>query len=175
MRWIAFAILVYCVTVVQTAVAPFMAVNTIRPDLMVIVAVYYALTASKYDAMLACWIIGLVIDLTGASYTSGGNVGLYAFSFGLIAMIIVKVRDLTFRESPLTQVFFTAATKVAVAMLAGVHMLHRLDDWGRLGDVFKAAVFSAIYTAILAPYAHWLLRRLRTILGLSATRRIRVR
>ncbi len=55
MHWVAFGILLYCVTAVQSAVVPLVAVHTIKPDLMMIVAVYYALTARSRDALLACW------------------------------------------------------------------------------------------------------------------------
>ena len=75
MHLIALVILVYVVTVLQSAAVPFIAVNTIRPDLLVIVAVHYALVARTYDALLACWLIGLAIDLSGISYQNHGNVG----------------------------------------------------------------------------------------------------
>jgi len=55
MRWIAFLILIYVATVFQTTVAPFIAIHGVRPDVLIIVAVYYALMAARYDAFIAAW------------------------------------------------------------------------------------------------------------------------
>lgn len=175
MHWIAFAILLYLATVLQSAVAPFLAVHTIRPDLLVIVAVHYALLARAPDALIACWLTGLAIDLTGLSYTEHANVGVNAFVLGLVALLIVGLRDLTFRESALTQLVFTFLAKLILSLLVGLHMLWAVGQWHRWGEVFTAACWAAVYTALLAPYGHWILRRLRTLLGLGAPHHLRVR
>ena len=175
MRWIGFVILLYVVTVLQSTLAPFIAVHTIRPDIMVIVAVHYALLVRGYDAMLACWCIGLATDLAGLSYPSDSNVGVNAFSLGFIAIVIVKVRELTFRDSAVTQLVLTFLTKLTLALIVGVHMLYVLDEWHRFGEVATAAVWAAVYTALLAPYGHWMLRRFRGALGIGLPDRLRVR
>ncbi|MFQ5430032.1 MAG: rod shape-determining protein MreD [Phycisphaerae bacterium] len=175
MRWIAFAILLYLITVLQTSAVPFLAVHTVRPDLMVILAVHYALLAPAADAMLACWCIGLVIDLAGMSYAQHSNVGVNALALGLLGLFIVKVRELTFRESPVTQLAFALIVKLALALLVGLHMLYVLDAWDRFGEVLTTAIWSAVYTAVLAPYAHWVLRRFRRVLGVGVAHRLRVR
>lgn len=175
MHWIAFAILVYVVTVLQASVVPFLAVHTIRPDLLVIVAVHYALAARAHDAMLSCWIIGLVIDLCSLSYAEHANVGVHAISLGLTGLLIVKVRDLTFRDSALTRLIFTFAAKLVVSALAGGYMLYVVRGSQSLDHVLITAIYAALYTALLAPYGHWLLRGLRRILGIGMTHRLRVR
>lgn len=175
MRWIAFAILLYCVAVVQTTVAPMLTLHGVWPDFLIIVAVYYALAAAPTDAMLACWVIGLVIDLTGSSYLRDGNVGVGALSLGLIALLLVKLRDLTFRDSVWTALFFTFLAKLMLSVLSGVHMIYLAKAQARLGDVIIVGFYSAVYTAVLAPYGHWLLRRLRGPLGVGVTYRWGVR
>lgn len=174
MRWVAFALLVYLVTVLQSSVVPYFAVHTIRPDLMVILAVHYALAARTHDAVIACWIIGLAIDLTSLSYPGHANVGVHALSLGMIGWLIVKLRDLTFRESVVTQLLFTFAAKFALSILVGVHMLYVLGERDRFGEILTTAAYAAVYTAILGPYGHWILRRLRNLLGIGATHRLRV-
>jgi rod shape-determining protein MreD len=175
MHWIALVILVYVVTALQSAAVPFIAVNTIRPDLMVIVAVHYALVARTYDALLACWLIGLAIDLSGISYQHHGNVGVCALSLGLIAVPIVKLRSFIFRDSVLTQLFFTFAAKFALDFLVGLHMMHSIGDWSRMREVVVKGVYAAIYTAVLAPYGNWFLKRMRGALGIGATHSLRMR
>lgn len=175
MRWVAFAILLYVAVALQSAAAPFVAVNSIRPDLMVVIAVHYALAARVYDALLACWFIGLVIDLSGISYRDRANVGLHALALGLLAIPIVKMRSFIFRDSVLTQLVFTFLAKLALDLVVGIHMMWAIGDWGRWGEVASRAIYAAIYTAVLAPYGHWFLRRFRGALGIGASHTLRVR
>lgn len=171
MRWIAFAIIIYLVLVLQTAVAPLLALHTVWPDLMVIAAVWFALLAKPPDAMLACWIIGFAMDLAGLSYHGYSNLGIHALGLGLVAMVIVKVRDFTFRESVASQLFYTFFTKLALSAIVGLHMLYVVGELGRTGEVMTRGVYEAIYTAALAPYGHWLLRQVRGPLGIVAYER----
>ncbi len=174
MHWITFTILVLATTVLQQSVAPFFAVHTIRPDLLVIVAIHYALAAKAHDALLACWCIGLVMDLTSLSFGAAPNVGLHAFSLGLIAWVVVKVRDLTFRESVMTQIFFTFFAKVALSLLTGFYAWHAARDSVSPRELAMIGIYDAVYTAVLAPYGHWLMRQLRNLLGIGGSHRVRM-
>lgn len=166
MRWIAFAILIYLVLVLQTAVAPLLAMHTVWPDFMVVTAVWFALMARAPDAMLACWFIGLAMDLAGLSYQGHSNVGAHALALGLLSIAIVKVRDFTFRESVASQLFYTFFTKLGLCALVGLHMLYVVGELGRFGEVMARGLYEAVYTAALAPYGHWLLRQFRGPLGI---------
>lgn len=174
MHWVAFVILLYVVAALQSAAVPFVAVNTVRPDLMVLVAVHYALAAKQYDALLACWFTGLAVDLSGISYQNAGNVGIHALAMALIAWPIVKMRSFILRDSILTQLLFTFAAKLGLDLLVGLHMMYAIGDWSRLKEVTTAGLYAAIYTAVLAPYGHWFLKRLRGVLGIGAAHRLRV-
>ncbi|MBX3395856.1 MAG: rod shape-determining protein MreD [Phycisphaerae bacterium] len=177
MRWLPFAILLYVTTVLQTAFAPFIAIHTVRPDLMLILAVYYAMHARRYDALIACWIIGLVTDLAGTSYTEQGysNIGVSAMAFGIIGLIVVSMRELAFRESAATQLITTFLAKLALNLMVGSHMLYVLDDWGRFPGVFTVAFWHAVYTAGLALYGYWILRQMRFMLGVGLADTLRAR
>lgn len=177
MRWFPFAILLYLTTVLQTAFAPFIAIHTVQPDLMVILAVYYAMHARRYDALIACWIIGLVTDLAGTSYTDLGysNLGVSALGLGLLGLVIVNLRELTFRESGASQLLTTFLAKLCLNLIVGSHMLYVIDDMGRFGDVFTVAFWQATYTAALALYGYWILKQLRFILGVGLAEGIRTR
>jgi cell shape-determining protein MreD len=142
---------------------------------MVIVAVHYALAARVYDALLACWFVGLVVDLAGISYRGHANVGLHALALSLLAMPIVKVRSFIFRDSVFTQLVFTFLAKLILDLIVGMHMMWSIGDWSFWGEVATTAIYAAIYTAVLAPYGHWFLRRLRGVLGIGASHTLRVR
>ena len=42
------------------------------------------------------------------------------------------------------------------------------------GEVLLVGLYSAVYTALIAPYGHWVLKRLRGLLGIGAPHRVRV-
>ncbi len=175
MRWISFVILLLFVTVLQASVAPFLAVHTIRPDLMIILAVHYALAARTNDAVLAAYFVGLAIDLTSLGFAGDANVGLHALSFGLIAFAIVKLRDLTFRESVVTQFLFTFAAKLLLSLMTGIYLSCVLDLGSGWREILVTGAYTAAYTAVLAPYGYWFMRSLRRPLGIGTTHRLRVR
>ncbi len=177
MRWIPFALLLYLTAVLQTALVPFIEIQAVRPDLMVVLAVYYAMHARRYDALIACWIVGLVADLAGTSYTQAGysNLGISALTLGLIGLAIVNMRELTFRESMTSQLIITFAAKLSLNLAIGSHMLYVLNDWGRFGDVLVISLWQGIYTAAIALYGYWVLRQLRFVLGVGLADRARAR
>lgn len=177
MRWFPFAILVYLTTVLQTALAPFLAIQTIQPDLLVVLAVYYAMNARRYDALIACWIVGLTADLAGTSYTELGysNLGISALSLGLLGLVIVNLRELTFRESGASQLLTTFFAKLCLNLMVGGHMLYVMNDWSRFGDVFTIAFWQAAYTAAVALYGYWILKQMRFVLGVGLAETARVR
>lgn len=174
MHWMAFGILLYVTTVLQTAFAPFLAVHGVRPDFLAIVAVYYALIARREDALLACWFIGLAADLTGLGYARHSSVGVAALSMGLAGLVVVAVRDLTFRDSVVTQLLFTFAVCMMHSVLVGLFAWYAAANRPAAWDVVQWSLYTAIYTALLAPYGHWLLRRMRNMLGLAASGRVRI-
>lgn len=174
MRWIAFAILLYLTTILQTSLAPFVDIQTIQPDFMLILAVHYALMAGRWDGPLACWFIGLTVDLTGLSYAEHSTLGVNAFAYGLIGLLIVRIREFTFRESPMTPLFIAFVAKSGLALFVGLHMLYALGAWPRWKEVIWIGLWSASYSAVLAPYVHWLLGRLRKPLGFELPRGLRL-
>ena len=166
MNWVGFAVLAYLVTVIQTSVAPFLAVHTIRPDFMVIVAVFFGLYARPADAMLGCWIIGLLIDLCSLSHPVRANVGLHALVLGLLGLFMVKTRGVTFREGMLSHLIYTFVVCLLLNLAVRVHTTWDVPGPAGLGTHTAVAFYTAIYTALLAPYVHFALRRLRSVLGL---------
>src|SRR5262245_20646512 len=75
MRWVLFAVALYVVVVLQTAVMPFLSLHSIRPDLPALLAIHIALAGPSLDALIAAWFVGLVVDLNGASFGAHANVG----------------------------------------------------------------------------------------------------
>jgi rod shape-determining protein MreD len=154
-------------------VAPFLALHSILPDFMVVVAVFYMLTARDHDAALAGWVIGLVMDLMSLSYPQQryANVGLHALSLGLIALMAVKARGAVVRESVWSQIVFAFVAKFLLALVAGAHLHFVTDFHGGFADAAARGLYEAIYCAAIAPYGCWILQRLRGLLGVGFSQR----
>lgn len=171
MRWITFAILACITIVLQTTIVYRLELSQGAPDLMFIVAMLYALHAPTPDAMIAAWLLGFITDLFWP-----GRLGVHAFTYGLLALVVVQFRDSMFRDHPLTALFVTLVCAWLVHLLAGVHYLIFHPEAQRtMAGVLLHATITAMFTAILAPYAHWLLIRMRSLLGLLPPHRLRTR
>ena len=127
-----------------------------RIELLLILACFAALFArDRRQALLACWIIGLLKDLGSA-----GPLGLHAGLFLVTGWIILSVKQILFRESILMQ------AGVAAAGCAGVGIATALVVSLTVGGIpaslwITKTLMSAAATALLAPLVVQLLLRAR--------------
>jgi len=175
MNWIAFAILTYVLCVLQTTLMAVIGIQHVRPDLLILVGVFYALFARQPDALLACWILGLAADLCGLSLHDRGGVGAHALTYGLCAMLTCRLRELVFREHLLTYVVSVVLWTLLASAALAAHLAWAMREWDRFNVGLLYGIYAAGYTAFFAPYAHWILRRARPLLGLEAVRSFRVK
>jgi rod shape-determining protein MreD len=171
MRWIGFILLIALAAVIQTTVVSWIRIHRIGPDLLFLVAVYYLLQAPPAEALLAAWAAGLTLDLF-----SDVRVGTFALSFGLVGLAVIRIREMLFKDHPLTQlvVALVGCGLSQILARAITALLEPSLQWG-LADVLLGALYTALYTAILAPYGLWLLDRFRGPLGLKPADRLRRR
>lgn len=160
MRPLPFAILAVLALVLQISLAPAIeAPPRTLPQLPLILAVYVALFAKADAALIACWSLGLLMDLA-----SIGPMGGCAVAYGLAGAGIVYIRSSVFRDHPLSHVFLTLvfcflaneiiALRVAINHGVGFHRSLLLFD----------PLASAIYTALLAPCLMPLLNTTRRVM-----------
>ena len=120
MRWLPFFILAIATLACQCTVVQMMSVRHVWPDWLFVLAVHYALWGPWPDAAIAAWLLGLLMDVQ-----SGGRIGLHAFCFGAAAWVIVRVRQVVFRDHPVTQALITLALAFAVRLVVGVYDAYR--------------------------------------------------
>jgi len=171
MRWIGFLILLALAAVLQSTVVSWIRIQRIGPDLVFLLALFYLLYAEPLDALIVAWLAGLTLDLF-----SQVRLGTFAFSFGLVGLVLVRLRQLVFRDHPVTQLFLALVgceLTQAVARSVTAVLEPRLA-WGPT-DVLLGALYTALYTAVLAPYVLWLLLRFRGVLGVRPPSRLRAR
>jgi len=168
MKWLPFIILAIVTLICQTTIVPAMAIYSVWPNWMFVLAVHYALWGPWPDVAIGAWLLGLGVDLQTAGDTE--HIGLYAFLFGGAAWAIIRVRKVFFSEHALTQILVTGAFALAIELLVEVYR-----QWG--AGVSKATIlwpacFTALYTAAWAPYLHWMLIRLRRWTGLPPAQKL---
>ena len=97
-RWLSFVILLLALLVTQMAMGRLMGIGPqrIMPDLLLLLAIFLALRSSCTRTILACWVLGLVKDLSSSSV-----LGSYAISFSLVAFLILSLREWLYAGNPL--------------------------------------------------------------------------
>lgn len=127
-----------------------------RLELLLLLACFGALFAQdRGQALWACWILGIIKDAG-----SIGPFGLHALLFLATGWIIVNVKQVIFRESPLAQ------AGVAAAGVAGAGIATAVFVSATAGSVsasvwFTKTLMSALVTAPLAPAAMHVLVKAR--------------
>src|SRR5689334_580391 len=97
MRWLAYFILAYVALGLQMGLAPYLTFRGAPPNLVLLAVIFIALNAPRDPALLGCFGLGLLQDLA-----TGQQPGLYAFSYGIVAMLVVAVQQTVYRQHPLT-------------------------------------------------------------------------
>lgn len=80
--------------VLQTSVLPVHVASAFKPDLLLVAMVYLALRGPVAQGAFLAWILGLIKDVF-----SGLFLGLNAFSFLIIFLVIKSISDLLYAES----------------------------------------------------------------------------
>jgi rod shape-determining protein MreD len=107
----AFSLIVASV-VLQTSVLPVHLSSPFKPDLLLIAMVFVALRGSLGTGALLAWGLGIIKDVFSGLY-----LGLNAFSFLIIFLVIKSISDLLYAESgELFVVTVSAATLACVTV-----------------------------------------------------------
>ena len=85
---------VFGAVVLQTSVLPVHVSTPFKPDLLLIAMVYIALRSSLGPGALMAWALGLIKDVFSGLY-----LGLNAFTFLIIFLVIKSISDLLYAES----------------------------------------------------------------------------
>ena len=173
MKWSTFIVLGAVTLICQTTIAHVITIYSIRPNWMFVLAVHYALWGPWPEAAIGAWFLGLAVDVQTMS--AGGRIGLYAFSFGAAAWLIIRIRAVFWREHPLTQLSLTFVFALAIEMAADLYR-HRVDLGATpTSSLFWPTFFAAVYTAAFTPYMHWALIRLWRWTGLRPPASLRAK
>lgn len=162
MRWLAYFILAYFMLGLQIGLGGHLRVGSAWPNLVLLGVIFIAINAPRDAALLGSFGLGVLQDLTTQQ-----PLGVFAFSYGLIAMFVVSTQQVVYRAHPLTH--FSLA--LVGSVMTGIIML--LQGWIR-GPVTPSPMtifYSSLYTAVLGPIVLGILGRVRRAFSFQPPRR----
>ncbi len=147
MRWFRFAVLILVLAVLQKGV--FARWHT-RPDLLLIVLVFFAVYCNTTDAIITSFSIGFAADLIG----SPTPMGAHMIGFGVVGTLLAYLR----RVITIRRKSHQAFTIFIVVFLTGVaaNLLAREPISAKLfWSLLSTALFSGIVGPFLFPPVAW--------------------
>jgi rod shape-determining protein MreD len=154
MRWPSFFILAYVVLGLQAGLARAIEWNGAVPNFVLLAVVFIALNAPRDAALLACFILGAMHDLT-----SQGTLGLLAFSYGLVATFVLGIQQAVRRRHPVTHFMLALLGGIVTAIVLSMHGWLRMSVHPPVLPLF----YTAIYSAVLAPVLLAILQRMNRL------------
>ena len=150
MRWIRFAVLVLFATILQ---AGFLSNFSLKPDLLLILLVFFAIYSNTSEAIVSSFTIGFAADLVGL--TMGPSI----ISFGIFGTALAYLhRVIAIRKMP-----YQAMAIFVMALLTGLmaHLLNSLKGQPA-PDVYRTILKVSLFSGIAGPFlflpAAWWMR-----------------
>lgn len=150
MRWFRFAVSVLFATVLQ---AGFLANFSYKPDLLLILLVFFAVYCNTSEAIVSSFTIGFAADLIGPV------MGPQTISFGLVGTLLAYLH----RVLAIRKMHYQALAILATGILTGIlaNLLNTIRGEpamsGVIGNMLKISLFSGIVGPFLfVPSAWWM-------------------
>jgi rod shape-determining protein MreD len=161
MRFLPYILLAYLAAGVQVGLSGYVHLGGAAPNLVLVVAVFFALFANKDSALLACFVLGLMQDLLTQQ-----TLGLYALSYGFVGLAVTSSASMVYRDHPLTHAAVAAVASIGTWIFLLIH------SW-IFGPPLsmRTAFLSTMLTSLLAPAIIYGLLKLRPLLGIRVPRR----
>ena len=151
MRWLRFVVLILVATLLQASLLAYL---DIKPDLLLILLVFFAIYCSSYEAIISSFAIGFAADIIGPA------MGPQIISFGFFGTALVYLnRVIAIKKMPYQAIviFFTG-------FLIGTltHFLILLRGEPAAKNIYSILFGTSIYSALVGPFlflpAAWWMR-----------------
>jgi rod shape-determining protein MreD len=163
MRWPSFFILAYVALGLQAGLARAVEWNGAAPNFLLLAVVFIALNAPRDAALLACFMLGAMHDLT-----SQGTLGLLAFSYGLIATFVLGIQQAVRRRHPVTHFVLALLGGIVTAIVLSLHGWLRPPAAGLHAPILPL-FYTAVYSAVLAPVLLAILQKMSRVFRFQRT------
>jgi rod shape-determining protein MreD len=141
MQWFRFAVLIVIVTVLQAGV---LANLDIKPDLLLILLVFFAVYCNTTEAIIASFVIGFAADIVGYA------MGPQTISFGLLGTALAYLH----RVIAIRKMVYQGLAIFVTCLLAGVlaHLLIFLKGQPASPNIYTVLFGISLYSAIVGPF-----------------------
>ena len=153
MRWFRFAVLVLVASLLQTGLVGALAIlrADFKPDLLLILLVFFALRSNSTDAIIASFAIGFAADLSNP--VAGRLMGPRIISFGLFGTLL---SDLNSTISPRRMIYQAITIFLMGSLTAGLsYLLAFLRTGDGTADMAAGCFWQPLYSALLGPLLFW--------------------
>jgi len=132
------------------------AVKGVRPEALLSLACFAALFArDSAQGLTASWLIGLIKDIGSA-----GPLGLHALLFLAAGAVVLQIRQILYRESPLTQLAVTFIAACWVNLAAAIVVSFTVGGIP-FGVIVGKTLLSALLTGVMTVPLHFTLNQAR--------------
>ena len=141
MRWSRFAVLVLVVTVLQ---AGLLENFSFKPDLLLILLVFFAVCSSVSEAVIVSFTIGFAADVIGPA------MGPQMISFGLFGTSLAYLhRVIAIRKMP-----YQALAIFVIGLSAGglAHFLAFLKNHTPASNIYSIVFWTSLSSAVVGPF-----------------------
>jgi len=144
MRWFRFAVFISLATVLQAGLVDIIAIENIKPDLLLILLVFFAIYCNTSEAIITSFTIGFAADIIGSA------MGPRIISFGLFGTLLAYLRRvIAIRKMP-----YQSAVIFITSFLAGVlaHFLTFLKGQPTPPNMCAALFGTSLYSSLVGPF-----------------------
>lgn len=154
MRWFRFAILILAVAILQKGV---LAHFQFKPDLLLVLLVFFAVFSGTSDAMISSFAIGFAADLIGAPMPMGPHMIGYGLCGTLLAYLhrVVNIKKMAHQA---LAIFAAAVAAGALTHLLAVLIQREPAPSNLYAVLFWTAVSSSIVGPFLFQPVAWCMR-----------------
>ena len=146
MRWLRFAVFILIVTVLQASLLNIIAVTdlNIKPDLLLILLVFFAIYCNTSEAIITSFTIGFAADIIGP------EMGPQIISFGLFGTALAYLH----RVIAIRKMSYQSAAIFITGFLAGgvVYLLTYLKGQPTGSGIYAVLFGTSLYSALVGPF-----------------------
>lgn len=150
MRWVRFAVLVLVASLLQTGLVGALALlrADLKPDLLLILLVFFALRSHSTDAIIASFALGFAADLSNP--IAGRLMGPRILSFGVFGALL---SDLSGTLSPRRLIYQAITIFLMGSLTAGLsYLLAFLRTGAGPASLATGCLWQPLYSAVVGPF-----------------------
>jgi rod shape-determining protein MreD len=131
----------------QIVVVPFITVQNISPNLIVVLLVFYTLKNGQMFGTLLGFLLGFILDLI-----SGGILGAYMFSFTIGAFITGYFFNENKFDINISSFFFTIIVFICASVTLFLYssVANKNDDVKMIYQIVEDGILPGVYTALFS-------------------------